>query len=224
MNSTDDLGFMSHMMRDWFEIGIIAVGLFAGLFIGWIRIKDPVTNWINKLLGKEKKGKKASTPDISIDKNIHEHLNRLRYESDACRVKLLQYHNGGSFSNGKSMKKLSMTHESCHPGMVPTFKGNTDMILSLFVDLLEATHENNPNLINTGVMRDSFFKSYLQSNHVLMFSTLPIRDVKGDHIGCLICEWCAWEFADAVQYDGFVDKSTETRNSIEYLLSTERKK
>jgi hypothetical protein len=174
------------------------------------------------LLGKEKKDKKVS--EISIDKNIHEHLNRLRYESDACRVKLFQYHNGGSFSNGKSMKKLSMTHESCHPGMVPTFKGNTDMLMSLFVDLLEAAHENYPNLINTGVMRDSFFKSYLQSNHVLMFSVLPVRNTKGEEIGCMVCEWCAWEFADAVQQDGFVDKFTESRNSIEYLLSTERKK
>jgi hypothetical protein len=218
----NEIGDMGHTMRDWFEIGVIVMGLAAGLFIGWLRIKDSVIGWINTILGKDKKPKKA--PDISIDKNIHEHLNRLRYESDACRVKLFQYHNGGSFSNGKSMKKLSMTHESCHPGMVPTFKGSTDMILSLFVDLLEASHENFPNLINTGVMRDSYFKSYLQSNHVLMFSVLPIKNTKGEETGCLICEWCAWEFADSVQYDGFSDKFIEARNSIEYLLSTERKK
>ena len=167
---------------------------------------------------------KLKSPDISIDKNIHEYLNRLRYESDACRVKLMQYHNGGSFSNGKSMKKLSMTHESCHPGMVPTFKGNTDMMLSLFVDLLELSHENEPNLINTGVLKDSFFKSYLQSNHVLMFSALPVRNTKGEEIGCLLCEWCAWEFADGVQTDRFKDKFVEARNSVEYVLSTERKK
>lgn len=220
---TDEMGSMVSHLKEWFEVSMVLAAIIAGLVIGWVKIRKPAMDFLKDLWKGEKRPSNKS-PDFSIDKNIHEYLNRLRYESDACRVKLMQYHNGGSFSNGKSMKKLSMTHESCHPGMVPTFKGNTDMMLSLFVDLLELSHENEPNLINTGVLKDSFFKSYLQSNHVLMFSTLPVRNTKGEEIGCLLCEWCAWEFADGVQTDRFKDKFVEARNSVEYVLSTERKR
>lgn len=210
-------------LRDWFEVSAFVAVVIAGLIIGWIKIRKPAKDFLDDITKGEKKSSKKS-PEILIDKNIHEQLNNIRYESDACRVKILQYHNGGSFSNGKSMKKLSMTHESCHPGMVPTFKGNADLMLSLFVDLLELSHENDPTLINTNTLKDSFFKSYLQSNHVLMFSVLPVRNTKGEEIGCLLCEWCAWEFADAVQNDRFIDKFIEARNKIEYALSTERKR
>ena len=85
------------------------------------------------------------------------------------------------------MKKMSMTHESCHPGMVPTFKGNHDQVLSLFVDMLELLTEDKTTLIVVNEMKDSYFKSYLQSNHVLMFSILPIRNTKGGQIGCISC-------------------------------------
>lgn len=216
-----DIGEMGHLFKDWFEISAIAIGALAGLFIGWVRIRQPVIDMVRAIMGR---GKGKKSVDFSIDKNIHEYLNRLRFESNACRAKLFQYHNGGSFSNGKSMKKMSMTHESCHPGMVPTFRGNSDLVLSLFSDMLELVHANEPTLLNTAILRDSYFKSYLQSNHVLMFSVLPVRNTKGDEIGCLLCEWCAWEFADRVEQDRFYDKFAEARNSIDYVLSTERKR
>jgi hypothetical protein len=219
---TEDTGELFQNMKYWFEISVMLAAIIAGLVIGWIKIRKPVSDFLTDLWKGEKKPKKS--PDFSVDKNINEFLNRLRYDTDACRVKVLQYHNGGFFSNGKSMKKMSMTHESCHPGMKPTLPGSNDIMVSLFADLLEMAHENEPNLINTGTLKDSFFKSYLQSNHVLMFSVLPLRSTKREEIGCILCEWCAWEFADRVQNDRFYDKFSEARNSIEFVLSTERKK
>lgn len=215
---SEDMGFS---IKEWFEFGILGISIAAGLVIGWLRISKPAMEWIGRSTGKKSEKKHLTTTD---DRNIQETLNKLRYDSDACRIKVIQFHNGGSFATGKSMKRMSLTHESCHPGMVPTFKGSTDQLLSLFVDMVELAHLNTPDLINTNSVKDSYFKSYLQSNHVLMFSVLPLRNPKGEEIGCIISEWCAWSFADGVQADRFWDKFTEARNSVEFYLSTINKK
>ncbi len=205
-------------VKYWFELGTTVSSVLAGLLIGWYAVSAIV---------KAAKGKWSSIShkhEIGIDKNIHELLSELRHESDSCRTKLFQYHNGSSFANGNSMKKMSMTHESCHPGMVPTFKGNNDQVLSLFVDMLELLEKDKPVLIPVNELKDSYFKSYLQSNHVLMISLLPVKNTKGGQVGCILCEWCGWAFADKVDEEHFEEKFVKIRNSIQYLLSATKKR
>jgi hypothetical protein len=213
---------MGASVKEIFEWSIIAATVTAGLIIGWVRVgvplKEAVSSWWKG------KTKKLYREQVTADKNIHEQLNKVRYDSDACRVKLLQFHNGGNFATGKSMKKISTTHESFHPGMAATVQSSSDQLLSLFSDMLELCHENEPILMNTSSLRDSYFKSYLQSNHVLMFSVLPVRNTKGEEIGCILCEWCAWAFADRVNSELFEEEFREARNSVEYMLSLEKKR
>lgn len=212
---------MGMSIREWFEWSILTATIAAGLVIGWIRVgvplKDALVTW-------GKKSKSSKRDAFTVDKNLHEQLNKLRYDSEACRVKLLQFHNGGNFATGKSMKKISTTHESFHPGMAATVQSSSDQLLSLFPDLLEMCHENEPLLMNTSCLRDSYFKSYLQTNHVLMFSVLPVRNTKGEEIGCILCEWCAWAFADQVNSEIFGEAFREARNAVEYMLSIDRKR
>lgn len=208
-------------VSDWFELGTTVSSITAGLIIGWYAVATLVG------VAKQKWTKWASIThkqEIGIDKNVHELLSELRHDSDACRTKLFQYHNGSSFANGNSMKKMSMTHESCHPGMVPTFKGNNDQMLSLFVDMLELLEKDKPFLIPVNGLKDSYFKSYLQSNHVLMISLLPIKNTKGGQIGCILCEWCGWAFVDKVDEVRFEEKFIKIRNSIQYLISATKKR
>jgi len=219
MSETD----MGTTIRESFEWGVLIASIIAGLVIGWIRlggaIKETVGSWFSH------KSKNSTKRDsFTLDNNIHEQMNKLRYESDACRVKIFQFHNGGNFATGKSMKKLSTTHESAHPGMAITVKPASDQPMSLFSDMLELCHQNETNLFNTNSLKETYFKSYLQSNHVLMFSILPLRSTKGEEIGCILCEWCAWSFADRVNQDTFADDFREARNSIEYLISIDNTK
>jgi len=215
MSETD----MGIAIRESFEWGVLIASIVAGLIIGWIRLGGAIKEIVGSWFSKKPKSKQA----FLLDKNINEFLNQLRFKTNSCRVRVMQFHNGGNFATGKSMKKISATHESFHPAMTPTVS-SSDQMVSLFSDLLEMCHENDPVLMNTNSLRDSYFKSYLQTNHVLMFSVLPIRNTKGEEIGCIICEWCAWEFADRVNLDIFYDQFQETRNSIEYLISIEKKK
>lgn len=204
-------------MKFWLETGVSIATAIGGLFLGWYAVRKIV----HKVRGEWCKIQQKK--DIDVNRTIQDQLHELRYESDAGRTKLFQYHNGSSFASGNSMKKMSMTHESCHPGMVPTFKGNHDQVLSLFVDMLELLSEDKSTLIVVNEMKDSYFKSYLQSNHVLMFSILPIRNTKGGQIGCILCEWCGWSFIDKIYEEGFFASFKEARNKIQYLLITEKK-
>jgi hypothetical protein len=206
-------------MKSWFELGSTISAILGGGVIGWYGMIRPIVQKIQQEWSKSKQQK-----EMHLDRNIQELLSELRHDADSCRTKLFQYHNGSSFANGNSMKKMSMTHESCHPGMVPTFKGNTDQMLSLFVDMLEILENDKSTLIVVSNMKDSYFKSYLQSNHVLMISLLPIRNTRGGQVGCILCEWCGWSFADKVEETKFEDKFVKIRNSIQYLLSTTKKR
>lgn len=207
-------------IKYWLETGIAISTTIGGLVLGWMGVKKVIVE-VRKRLAK------GSIHDhqeaISADKKIHEYLADLRHETDSCRTKLFQYHNGSSFANGVSMKKMSMTHESCHPGMQPTFRGNTDQVLSLFVDMLELLEKDNATPVVVNSLKDSYFKSYLQSNHVLMVSAMPVRNTDGIQTGCILCEWCGWAFADKVDEDHLRNKFAEVRNSIQYVLSTETK-
>ena len=203
-------------IKFWFDFGVSAAGAIGGIIIGWYAIRKLVY----KIKGEWCKVRQQK--EMIADRNIQEQLNELRHDSDACRTKLFQYHNGSNFASGNSMKKMSMTHESCHPGMAPTYKGNNDQVLSLFVDMLELLEKDKPIYINVNGMVDSYFKSYLQSNHILMFSILPVKNIKGGQIGFVLCEWCGWAFIDKIDEERFLEKFGATRNSIQYLLSTER--
>lgn len=204
-------------LSEWAELGAGIATAVGGGYLIWLAFSKGFQRIRAGMNARKQK------EDMSMDRSIHEQLSELRHDSQACRTKLFQYHNGSSFANGNSMKKMSMTHESCHPGMVPTFRGTSDQMLSLFVDMLELAHKDTPVLVEVNRMPDSYFKSYLQSNHVLMFSVLPIKNVKENEIGCIICEWCAWAFIDSIEEKRFSDKFSTIRNTVQYLLSTEKR-
>ena len=89
---SDEMGSMVTHLKEWFEVSMVLLTIIAGLVVGWIKIRKPVMDFLKDLWKGEKKSKKS--PDFSVDKNINEFLNRLRYDTDACRVKILQHHNG----------------------------------------------------------------------------------------------------------------------------------
>lgn len=56
---------------------------------------------------------------LNLGKLIKDSLESLRIEWGADRASIVQFHNGGYFSNGESMQKLTITHEEIGPGVNP---------------------------------------------------------------------------------------------------------
>ena len=105
-----------------------------------------------------------------------------------------------------------------------TRKDYQDVLLSLFVDLLDYVVSNESTPILTSSLPDSHFKKHLESNQVVMISILPIKDASGSLItGFLSTEWCSYPKADEM-VDNFVrSEMSEKCRYIEAELAKQNK-
>lgn len=101
-----------------------------------------LTIWYRNKLEKEKKAKACIiTEAIEEDSILLEKLKEIRESVGACRAAIYQFHNGGEYFTGKSMKKYSMTYEQVEKGIARIQNHNQSMPVSggikLFSKLLE---------------------------------------------------------------------------------------
>ncbi len=203
----------------WAEIGMVLVAVAAGILISLPGLKA---------IQKKKERKSVFNPTDSkfreLHTRVHEHLSELRILLDAARTTVFHFHNGGCFLDGSSMKKFSLTHQSTTSGVSDTRSECQDVLLSLFVDMLEYIVSDNASPLMTSQLPESHFKKWLESNHVVLFSIVPIRDAHGTLInGFMVSEWCALSKADEVD-DKFVSKEMlEKRRYIEAELAKQNK-
>jgi len=92
-------------------IGFVS-GLLGALVIFIKRILDKVAD---RLFEPKDKVLEA----LNVGKLVKDSLESLRTEWNADRASIVQFHNGGYFSNGESMQKLTITHEEIGPGVNP---------------------------------------------------------------------------------------------------------
>jgi len=209
------------IIGSWVEIGMACTALVAGVVLAIPLIKYV---WRNKYKKNKCIWKELPTSDkfVRLHTKIHEYLTELRVVGDAARTQVMQFHNGGKFLDGSSMKRFSLTHESCRTGVSATRQERQDVILTMFSEMLEIVTANDCNPTLTSNLPDCHFKRHLESNHVIMFSIVPIRNSTGmSIIGCLSIEWCSWMKADEVIEEDIVPMMEEKRRYIEAELATQ---
>lgn len=204
----------------WVEAGMVLAALGAGILLGYPMIKS--------FLAKRKENKSiwkelpTSQKFVSLHTKVHEHLTELRVRADAGRAQVVQFHNGGKFIDGSSMKRFSLTHESCRSGVSETRHTRQDVILTMFGEMLEIVTADDGTPILTSNLPDCHFKRHLEANSVILFSLVPIRNANGMNvIGCLSIEWCSWVKADAVKDEDIVPMVKEKRRYIEAELAAQ---
>tara|TARA_Y100000593_G_scaffold90859_1_gene178241 strand:- start:22635 stop:23297 length:663 start_codon:yes stop_codon:yes gene_type:complete len=204
----------------WVEAGMVVAALGAGILLGYPMIKS----FINKRREKSCIWKEPPTSlkFVRLHTKVHEHLTELRVLGDAARAQVIQFHNGGKFVDGTAMKRFSLTHESCRTGVSETRDSRQDVILTMFGEMLETVTSDDPTPILTSKLPDCHFKRHLESNSVVMFSLVPLRNASGmSVIGCLSMEWCSWIKADAVIEEDIIPMMTEKRRYIEAELASQ---
>tara|TARA_B100000287_G_C20494486_1_gene726441 strand:- start:11 stop:676 length:666 start_codon:yes stop_codon:yes gene_type:complete len=204
----------------WVEAGMVLAALGAGILLGYPMIKS--------FLRKRKEDKSiwkelpTSEKFVSLHTKVHEHLTELRVLGDAGRAQVIQFHNGGKFIDGSSMKRFSLTHESCRSGVSETRDSRQDVILTMFGEMLEIVTATDPTPKLTSELPDCHFKRHLESNSVVLFSLIPIRNASGmSVIGYLSVEWCSWVKADAVIEEDVIPMMKEKRRYIEAELAAQ---
>ncbi len=118
---------------------------------------------------------------------VHEFIERIRTDYDFDRVAICQFHNGGKFLNGRSMKKFSMTYETVSPGIEKIKRKYQNVLVSEFPKLFSAMLQDDFIIITPDNDNFPSMRREMTSNGIVQAIKVPIRGLRGDMLGFLTC-------------------------------------
>ena len=161
---------------------------------------------------------------ISDHSQIHELLTELRVTIRASRCLVFQFHNGGSFADGTSIKRFSVTHESCASGVTSMILESQDVLLTRYMEVIHLMEGKSNKIIPVDSLPPCAFRSGLEINMVEYFSISPLKGVDGlTPLGFLCCHWCSSGELDNIEKEGITEDALEeviengTKNINTYL-------
>ena len=173
-------------------VGVLLAGIFVGAF-GMLRKGE----WS---IVKAMKDRKRF---IENHTRIHELLTELRVTIRACRCIIFQFHNGGKFADGTSVKRFSVTHESCGTSIPSMILESQDVLLTRYMEIIQVMDESSGKIIATNTLPPSAFRSGLEINNVEYFSIVPLRCMDGlTPMGFVCCHWCSSDSLDEIEKQG----------------------
>ncbi len=198
--------------KDWFQIGTAIVLGLSGIGYG--------TRQAFKFL-KKKKVKNDEDKFNYVNMRIWNLITDLRDRGKASRVSVVQFHNGGKFMDGSSMRRMSISSQACDPKVSSTMQFRQDVLVSRFVELIGILQENNSRIRMVSEQRDSNSKKFHELHDTLAFSMLPIYCSDSLLIqGYISVEWCDLRTLDKLDESNFGDVFINARSQIAFLLST----
>ena len=211
MTESDNQFFNIDVFGSWMDVGL-AVGMFV---IGFAFVFKSILG-----LRKSKGCSPFKQQSIAVHSRVHEQLTELRVLTGAGRAQICMFHNGGTFESGSSMKKFSVTHESLALAIESTLQKKKEMVVSAFTHLIEHVSKDDPSPLIVNQMEDSFWKSFLISQRVLMTCNLPIFcQAKGTIVGYLCLEWCSLKHMDDADDEKIQMEMEEKRSIVQALIS-----
>ena len=211
MTESDNQFFNIDVFGSWMDVGL-AVGMFV---IGFAFVFKSILG-----LRKSRGCSPFKQQSIAVHSRVHEHLTELRVLTGAGRAQICMFHNGGTFESGSSMKKFSVTHESLALAIESTLQKKKEMVVSAFTHLIEHVSKDDPSPLIVNQMEDSFWKSFLISQRVLMTCNLPIFcQAKGTIVGYLCLEWCSLKHMDDADDEKIQMEMEEKRSIVQALIS-----
>jgi hypothetical protein len=149
-----------------------------------------VKSWLD-IKSAEKKAHQDVTihdDDIGEMVYIHEFIEELRIEYSLDRVAICQFHNGGKFLNGRSIKKFSMTYETTAAGIEKIKRRYQNVLVSEFPKMFAAILKTNFMIVSDS--NDYEFpdlKREMQTHGIIQAIKVPIRGLRGDILGFITC-------------------------------------
>lgn len=180
------------ILGSWIEVGMVATVMITGLIVALPAIIGYIKNRRASFLPTDKRYMKMHS-------RIHEFLTELRVKCRGNRAVVLQFHNGGNFVDGTSIKRFSLTHESVSIGTSESLASRQQLQASSFIEMLNLLTDSDSHgqPIATADLPDCHLKRHLETNHTLVFSMAPLKDTRGTLImGALLVEWTDWDNLD----------------------------
>jgi len=173
-------------IQHWLDSSSAIVGSIGGLILGVIYFTKKYKELKNK---QEQNSLNVNSKDGYKHTTIHELLTSLRIQLNADRVQLAQFHNGGKFLEGSPMKRFSVSHESCRPGVSMESVNLHNILVSLFWCMVSMLKEDSPKIrLTRSLPEDSLIKTYNESKNIDAFSLLPVKKEEL-FLGFVRAEW-----------------------------------
>ena len=177
-----------------------------------------ITVWLKTYLDARRDEKKKHEDECIHQEDlgemvyVQEYLERMREDYDFDRVSICQFHNGGKFFNGRSMKKFTMTYESVAPGIEKVKRKYQNILVSEFPKMVSALLEKDFFIVDE-------YNSYeypqmwreMQLNGIVQAIKIPIRGLRGDAVGFISCHSVGERNAliSNVLHHDFVEKANQ---------------
>jgi len=171
----------------WVNLGMAIAGLFGGMMLTFGYIKKKYGEFVTK-----KEDPKelciSAKPDLKHS-HIHEMLTSLRINMEADRVQIGQFHNGGRFLEGSPMKRFSISHESCRPGVSMEYPYLQNVLTTIFWDMIEMIKQDDPKIrLTKALVEESSLRVYNESKNIEAFILMPIKKQEL-YVGFIRVEW-----------------------------------
>ena len=131
----------------------------------------------------KEKSESITNEDVSSMIEIQEFLDSLIEKWGIDRGAIYQFHNGGKFFNGVSMKKYSLTHESTAPGIARVKESNQNVFVTEHPHLMKQLSEN---VIFSTVITDpslDYIRDRLEEQGIVQIISVPIRSLNNILLG-----------------------------------------
>lgn len=197
--------------QGWYQVGVALATVVSGA----------AAYGLKHLWKYFKKKKAAKNEELfnQINMKIWEVLSELRIKTSASRVSLTQFHNGGKFSDGASMRRMSITHQTCENKIPSTMQFRQDVLVSRYVEIIQMLQNNSPFMRMVSALYDCNSKKFYELHDTVSFSILPVYCNDSLIInGYISIEWC-----DLKTIDNLDDKMVEglfenARDQIAYMI------
>jgi hypothetical protein len=177
--------------------------LIIGVVIGAIGV-------IKKRKANLKTAAKRTELFVQQHSRIHEMLTELRLTIRASRCLIFQFHNGGSFADGTSIKRFSVTHESSDSTVSSILLETQDALLTRYMEVVRLLDEQQNKILAVSSLPPSAFRSCLEINNVQYFSMSSLKCADGlTPIGFLCCQWCSADQLDQIESEGVSEDTLE---------------
>ena len=138
--------------------------------------------------------------DISkVEKELEFYLDEILKETNANRVSLFRYHNGGKDYNGRSFLRMSMTNEVVKGGTALIQPQSQNLFRSMFFSLIHSLEDNDYDIIKDIEdieEQDSGFYGYLKDFGIEAKYTIALHNNEHSIVGFLTLDFAKKEDLD----------------------------
>lgn len=199
---------------EWFQMGIMGATVLAGFVYGFRKVAKVVS---------KSRTQKNEERFSHVNMKIWEILSEIRLTHAASRISLTQFHNGGKFVDGSSMRKMSISHQSCDSKIASTMQFRQDVLVSRFVEIIDILHNDDTRVRMISNLNESNTKKFYELHDTVAVSILPVYSSDSMLVyGYISVEWCDLGSLHKIDEKELTQDLENARSQVAFLLNSSK--